>query len=360
MAKTPNEITISIDTTTIVKGLVLIAIFVVGLNLLDVLSKPLFLLAVAFFLALALNPAVSYIANRLKSKSRVAATSITFSLLLTFLIVFFSLMLPPLVSQTVNFIQDVPDTIRNYRDPNSSVSQFVYKYNLEKELENVASEFGSRYGDVSKPALSTATTIGSTLISVITVLVIAFMMLIEGPKWLSRFWAIQPASKRDQRQKLAKRMYRVVTGYVNGQVLIAGIGGAFAFIAIMILSQVFNVTVNAVALAGIVALFALLPLIGTTIGAVIVVLATLFLSVPLALSLAVFFVVYQQIENVTIQPYVQSKTNNLTPLIVLSAAIIGVSLGGFLGALFAIPTVGCLQILLEDKYRDRLKSAKNG
>lgn len=359
MSKKTNEITISIETSTMLKGLVLIGVFITFLKTLDALAHPLIIISIAFFLSLALNPSVSYFAKKLKSNSRFKATAITFVLLFTFLIAFFSLILPPLASQTVNFIQDVPETIRNYKNQNSSLSQVVYKYNLEKELENFAADFGSRFGDVSRPALSTATTIGSTIISTITVLVLAFMMLVEGPKWLDRFWATQPASKRKERQKTASRMYRVVTGYVNGQVLIAGIGAAFAFIALVILSQVFNVAINAIALAGIVGLFALLPLIGTTIGAVIVVLATLFVSVPLSISIGIYFVVYQQIENVTIQPYVQSRTNNLTPLIVLTAALLGVSLGGIMGALFAIPVAGCIQILLEQKYHARLNSANS-
>lgn len=356
--KKSNDITISIETSTMVKGLVLIISTVLLLGLLKILVHPLILLSVAVFLTLALNPAVSFFANKFKSHSRIKATAITYTLLLTFLVAFFSLILPPLINQTVNFVRDVPDTIRSFQTQDSSLSRFVYRYNLDKELENLATDFGRRFRDVDSPALSTATTIGSTIISVITVLVLTFMMLIEGPSWMKRFWAVQPSSKRESRKATAQKMYRVVTGYVNGQVLIASIGGAFSFIALVILSQIFDVTVNAIALAGIVALFALLPLIGTTIGAIIVVLATLFVSVPLAISMAIFFVVYQQIENVSIQPYVQAKTNNLTPLIVLSAAIIGVSIGGLMGALFAIPTAGCIKILIEQKYHTRLEKAE--
>lgn len=357
MSKKQNEITISIDTTTIIKGLALVVALIIVLGLLHNLAKPLILLSISFFLAIALNPAVSWITARLKSGSRIRATAIAYIFVMTVLIGFFSLIIPPLVGQTIDFVKDVPSTIEDFKKQDSPAARFAYRYNLDEQLDDFASDFKSRSSDVSKPALATATTIGSTFVSVIAVLVLTFMMLIEGPNWLKRFWAIQPASKRRERQETAQKMYKVVTGFVNGQFLVALIAGAFAFIALVIASQIFDVTINAIALAGIVTVFALMPLIGAALGATIVVLACLFVSFPLAITMAIYFVIYQQIENTTLQPYIQSKSNNLTPLIVFSAAIIGASLAGILGALFAIPIAGCLRILIQSHYKERLEKA---
>jgi predicted PurR-regulated permease PerM len=109
-----------------------------------------------------------------------------------------------------------------------------------------------------------------------------------------------------------------------------------------------HVSVNAVALAGIVAIFGLIPLIGNPIGYATVVLACLLTSTNLAIIVAIFFLIYAQIENVTLQPYVQSKQNELTPLTVFISALLGISFGGIIGALFAIPIAGCVRILLID------------
>lgn len=356
--KDQDTVTISIKSTTFIKGiLVLIGVYIL-MQILQQISHPLILIFIAFFLAIGLSPVVNWIADRLKSHSRVRATGIAYAAVLTVLVGFFSLVVPPLVGQTVVFIQDVPETISDFKTQNSAASRFVYRYNLDKSLDNFSTDFSSHFSDVSKPALATATTIGSTVGGTIAVLVLTFMMLVEGPHWLEKFWDIQPASKRKSRKNLATKMYKVVKGYVNGQVVVAVLGGFFAFIALVIMSQIFNVSVNAVALAGIITLFALLPLIGTTIGAVLVVVACIFISTPLAIAMAIYFVVYQQIENVTLQPYIQSRTNNLTPLLVFMAALIGVSIGGIMGALFAIPVAGCLGILIEDHYHDRLEKAK--
>lgn len=357
MDRETRRVSISIDTKTMLKGVGIIIATFLFLNALKILVRPLTLISIAFFLALALNPAVELFTNKLQIKSRVKSTALTFIVFVFIIISFLSAMLPSLVSQTISFVQDVPATIQNYKTQDTSVSRFIERYKLQDDIDNMTNEFSHRFSDISKPTLSAANTVGSTVVSTLAVFVMTFMMLIEGPKWLGRFWQIQPKNKREERKAIAQRLYRTVTGYVTGQVSVAVVGAIFAFFALIITSQIFHASVNAVALALIIALFALLPLIGTTLGASIVVLFTLFVSVPMAITMAIFFVVYQQIENITIQPYIQSKTNDLTPLIVFVAALLGVSIGGILGALFAIPIAGCIKVLVESYFSK--KSASN-
>jgi predicted PurR-regulated permease PerM len=346
-------VTVTFTNRTIVRVILIIVATLLALNFFHNIARPLVLIFVAFFLALALNPAVSWITHRLKSKSRARATGVAYVVVLTVLISFFSLVIPPLVRQTVEFIQDVPQSLRSVQNQDSSMGRLVRRYNLDEQVDGLSADLANRFKDVRQPVLSTAGRVGSTIISTITVLVLTFMMLVEGPFWLNRLWELQPASKREHRKKLALKMYRVVTGYVNGQLLIALIAAGFALVALLISSTVMNESVNAVALAGIIALTGLIPMIGNTIGASIVVLVCLFSSLPLAAVMAVFFLIYQQVENVTIQPYIQSKTNELTPLLVFVAALLGIGFGGLLGGLVAIPVAGCAKILIEDYLASR-------
>jgi predicted PurR-regulated permease PerM len=257
---------------------------------------------------------------------------------------------PPMVKQTGTFIQGAPAALESFLAQDSLASQAVEQLRLDAELESLVNDISSRAGDLSGPVINTLGRIGGTLISIITVLVLAFMMLIEGPLWKSRFLALQPVEKRKKRQRVMERMYQVIIGYVNGQVLVAAIGAFFTLIALLIGNVVFAVTVNAVALSAVIFLFALIPMVGTTIGAILVVLATLLVSLPYAISIAVFFVIYQQIENATLQPIIQSKASQLTPLTVLVAALLGIGLGGLIGALAAIPIAGCIKVLFEEYY----------
>jgi predicted PurR-regulated permease PerM len=355
-----SEATINITTETIIKGIILTAVAIIGIQFIDNVAHQLRLIVIAMFLALALNPAVTWITLKLKSQSRVRATGVAYLLVLTVLASFLALVVPPLVKETSDFLREVPQYINDFQNQDSALSRTVQRYGLQEQLDNFGNDFEDKIGkNLAAPVVSTANRVLGTLISIITVLVLTFMMLIEGPVWFDRFLALQPDGARARRKRVAQRMYRVVTGYVNGQVLIAAIGAVFALVALLIASTVFNVTVNAVALASIVFFFGLLPLIGSTIGASIIVLFTLLASVPMAAVMAVYFLIYQQIENVTLQPYIQAKTNQLTPLIIFVAALLGVGLGGLLGALAAIPIAGCMRILLEEKYPRLMPTAQS-
>lgn len=344
---------VSITTETILRTIVLTISAFLLLQFVGEVTHQLRLIAVSGFLAIGLNPAVSWITQKLKSKSRPRATGFAYILVLSILIGMLVLIVPALVSQFSEFARDLPNTINNFSTQDSVVADWVRKYNLDEQLARIGSDISSSTGSLVDPLLNTATRAIGTIVSIITVLVLTFMMLIEGPVLYGKILALQPKSKQAHFNDKAKRMYRVITSYVNGQVLIAAISASFTLIALVIASTLFNVTVNAVALAAITFFFALIPLIGTTIGASIVVLMALFASSGLALTMAIYFLVYQQIENSTLQPYIQSRGNQLTPMLVFIAALLGAGLGGLLGALAAIPIAGCLRILLEDALEKR-------
>jgi predicted PurR-regulated permease PerM len=105
----------------------------------------------------------------------------------------------------------------------------------------------------------------------------------------------------------------------------------------------------AVALGVLVGLIDLIPLIGATLAAIIVILVGLvFGGLVKGLIILVFFIIYQQIENNILQPIVNSKTVKISPLITAIAALFGVVLAGFFGALVAVPVAASLQILIKN------------
>jgi predicted PurR-regulated permease PerM len=177
-----------------------------------------------------------------------------------------------------------------------------------------------------------------------------FMMLVEGPRWLELFWGVMPPQHRTRHKRIAHKMYRGVTGFVNGQVILAVIAGACAFIALEIAGHITRANVNSVALAGIVSVFGLIPLFGNPLAAILVILTCIINSVTLGLVMLAYFIVYFFIENHTFQPYIQSRLNNLTPLTVFIAAVLGVGFGGLLGAIIAIPAATAVKILVEDYF----------
>lgn len=150
-----------------------------------------------------------------------------------------------------------------------------------------------------------------------------------------------------------------VSGFVNGQVILALLAGSFSFLALEVITNIMNVSVNALALAGIVAVFGLIPLIGNPLSSTIVILVCLSNSTSLAIAMLIYFVVYFFVENHTLQPVIQSRLNDLTPLLVFVAAILGVGFGGLLGAIVAIPAATAVKILIEDYFEQRNKTKKS-
>ncbi len=345
------KVEITIANRTILKIIAIILVAMLGLRAVIALAHPITLILIAFFLALALNPAVTWVSKRLKHKNRALATGIAFSGVLITLATFFSLVIPPLVSQVTEFIKDVPATVENVKTQDSAIGRAIRRYELDKQVDQFSRDFSKRIGP--KPVIDTASRVGGVFVSILAVLAMTFMMLNEGPRWLDRLLMLIPASKREYKRKLIGKMYSMVTGYVTGQVIMSAIAASFLLIALVVISSLMNVSINAVALAGIAAFFGLIPMIGNPITAFIVVSACLLTSPNMALVVLIYFIVYGQLENITLQPYIQSRQNELTPLTVFVAALLGISYAGIIGALFAIPVAGCLKILFVDWGSER-------
>ena len=187
-------------------------------------------------------------------------------------------------------------------------------------------------------------------------------MLVEGPSWLRKGWDLYTdEKKRDEHRTTAMKMYKVVTGFVTGQLLVAAIGAGASFVALTIMSFIPSLSVPfnlALPLAVIIFLTALIPMIGTTIGGTLAALVLLLNSPISALVFVVFFVIYQQIENNVISPPIQSKTVDLSVLWVLIAILIGASLFGLIGGLISIPIAGCLRVLFMN-YLERAERVRH-
>lgn len=351
-----DKVTITFTYRTIIRVVVVGLISLLFIALLGKIAHTLSLIFIAFFLSIALNPAVSKISKSLKSKSRVRATGMAYLIVLIITSGFLLLIVPTIATQTSNFVRELPTTFDEYTSEESTVTRFIRDYNLEDDIDEATVSIKNRYLTKGDTVFSTASRISTIVISIIVVLTLTFMMLVEGPDWLKYFWSMQDPDDVPKRKRMATKMYNVVTGYVNGQLLIALIAGTASFIALLVGNAIFGGNINAVVYALIITLTSLIPMFGATIGAVIVVILCSFTSLPLAVAMGIFFLAYQQIENITIQPLIQSWQSELTPLIVFISAIVGISFGGILGAFVAIPIAACIKIALLEHFGHNLNN----
>jgi predicted PurR-regulated permease PerM len=341
-----QEVSVTISTGTVIRVLTLMALAVLFVSALRSASHELVLIFTAFFFALALNTPVHWLGRHLPGRlkgSRTTATAISFLLIIAVLGAFLATIIPPLVKQTKAFVSAAPGIVSSARDPNTEIGKFVHRYNLEKRIDSFSQQLSSHLNNIGGEAFSTASKVGSSIFSVLTILVLTFMMLIEGPRWFDFAYELMPKERRKHAKELASDMYRVIRGFVNGQVILAAIASVMIFPALLILHVSY-----AVALLVVVFICGLIPLVGHTIGAIIVTLVALAHSPWHALILLAYYILYQQIENYVIQPRIQSNSTDISPLTVFTSVILGVSFGGLVGGLVAIPVAGSLRILLLD------------
>lgn len=341
-----KSVEITVSNRTVVRVLLLVIGSFILLSAVKQAAHALTLIFVAFFLALALNAPVQWIASRLpgrKRGSRTLATAVSFLVVVLLLAGFLSSIVPSFVRQTSSFIKAAPGLIEDLRDENSSVGSFVRRNNLESQVDKLSGQVSEWADNLTGSAVNTVSRVTSSVVSVLTVLVLTYMMLIEGPRWLGFSRRLLSDDKQEWAEVIARDMYRVIKGYVNGQVLLAVAAALLIAPALFILNISYPV-----ALMVVVFVCGLIPLVGHTIGAIIVSLVALFTSPWAALIILIYYITYQQIENYAIQPKIQANSTDMSPLLVFASVIIGVSLNGLLGGLVAIPVAGCLRIILLD------------
>jgi len=304
------------------------------------------LLLIAVFLAVALGPAVDHAARlRLPRPA---------SILLVFLCLFLAIfaigmvVVPPIVDEVQAFADDVPSYIQDIRG-NPTLREYDDKYDVTRKLEDQAAGLPSRLGDAAGALQAVTVGVFSTIIQLVTVLTIAFFLLLDGGRIVNFILAQVRPDHEGRLRGVAAEIYSATGGYVAGAMALATAAGLSTYLVLTLLGVPF-----AVPLAVLMAFFDLIPLVGSTIGGVLVGLVTLFADFPGdTLVWVAFVVLYQQLENSVLQPLVYRRAVNLHPLAVITAILIGSSLLGVLGALVAIPIAAAIQIALKDIWAHR-------
>jgi predicted PurR-regulated permease PerM len=303
---------------------------------------------VSIFLSLALNPAVEWFMGR-GIKRRGAAAGVTFALAIGAIVGIGFLFIPTLVNQVNDFVQALPGYVDDLTNGRGRLGFLQTKYHIvDKVREAVSSGGASKVLGLTGTAISITKSVITLVVAIITITFLTFFMLLEGPAWMERFYALLPEGSQARWRRVGYDVYRTVGGYVTGNLLISLIAGTLTTVILLILGVPF-----AVALGVIVAILDLIPLAGATIAAIIIGTVAFIHSITAGIVVVLFFIAYQQIENHVLQPVIYGRTVQLSPLAVLISVLIGAKLAGILGALGAIPVAGAIQVLLLDWQRAR-------
>lgn len=354
------KVRIDIDTRTFVRfWLVMFGLAVAAFAIYGARSA-LFIIGGSLFLAIALGGPVNAIARHLPGKSRVLATAAAFLSIVIILSGILFLAVPPIIQQTSKLIDSVPSLIHTVADKSKGVGTLIHKYNIQPQVDQAVKSFqesGTKWAAAfGKNVLSGASSLISMVVTTFLVLVLTFLMLIEGPMWKRRIWSVYRDKRRlVMHQRLANKMQAVVANYVTGQMTVSAIGAAASGLAVFVISLFIAAVPANLALPTVAVAFvlSLIPMFGATIGGILIALLLLINSWPAAVIYIIFFIVYQQIENNFIAPFIQAKRIALSPLIVLVALTIGLYVFGLIGGIISIPIAGCIKVLIEEYIAHR-------
>lgn len=334
--------TISIDTETIVRVLMLVTAFVAGVWLVGQLHRELIWIGVAFFLAVALDPAVTWIAERSRG-GRFLATTIVFILFVSILGFLGASLVPPLISQTEGLASQLPHFLEHTQNSNTAIGRLIQHYGLVARAKALQAHTLNDLSNGTGAAVGIVYSVFNGLAATITTLVLTFFMLLEGPRWVTLGWRYVPISEQSHYHRLTTKMYQIVSGYMTGNIIIAAIVAIITSGLITIVGVPYAIPLGI--LSG---LSTLIPLIGALIAAVVVCGVALFTSTTAALILVVYFVIYTFLDGHVLRPIVYGRTLEMSSLLVMVAIVLGTALDGIIGALVAIPVAACIGVLLSD------------
>lgn len=296
------------------------------------------LVCIALFLAIGLNPAVVRLRSwGLSHGMAVATVALTVVLLLCGGV--FALV-PPLVSQSVAFIDQLPTYLEELRR-NATINDLIERYDLLERTRSAANaqNIGRALGGV----FGGARLIFGTVFNVLTVLVLTIYFMATFDRIRSGAYALVPASRRERVRLIGDEILAKVGAYMVGALVIAVLAGASAFVFSLVAGLAYPF-----ALAVVVAICDLIPQVGATLGAVVISVVGFAQSLPLGIACVVFFVIYQQVENYLIYPKIMRRSVKVSDVAAIVAALLGVALFGVVGALIAIPAVAAIQLIMRE------------
>jgi predicted PurR-regulated permease PerM len=297
----------------------------------------LILLVISGFLAVGLNPAIEFFERRGIQRGR-AVGIVLGVVLLAFVGVLFAIV-PPIVEQTTAFVNQAPTYLEDLKS-NSTVRDLDNRFHVIQQAQDFLQSPTLAAGALGG-VLGVGKVVFSAIFSAITVLTLTLYFMSSLPNMKAAAYRAVPRSRRARVGLLADDILERVGGYVAGALSIALCAGVSSFIVLVATGVPYPV-----ALALVVMVTDLVPVIGATIGAIVVSAVAFTQDVQTGLIVAGFYLVYQQVENYVLYPRIMKRSVDVSPAVTIVAVLVGGSLLGIVGALLAIPIAAAIQLIM--------------
>jgi predicted PurR-regulated permease PerM len=306
------------------------------------------LIGLALFLAVGLEPAMAWLLRT--RMPRGMAVMVMALAVVGVLGGFLALSIPPLIAQVGQFIHHLPDYVARMQDHSTALGKLDARFHIQQHVS--AAVRSTKPSTVVSGALSAGEFALTATGSVFTVLILTVYLSFDLPRIRRLAYRLTPASRRARVILIGDEISAKVGRYVMGNLftsLIAGVGTFFWLFA-------FHVPYPVV-LALMVAIFDLIPVVGSTVAGVIVSLIALTVSLPVAVATAAFYVLYRLLEDYVIVPRVIGHAVSVPATATILAVLVGAAVGGIIGAVVAIPAAAAIDILLRETVFPRLDRA---
>jgi predicted PurR-regulated permease PerM len=316
---------------------VLVVIFIA--NMLVRIQNVLILLLVSLVLAIGFQPAVQSLMRR--GLPRGVAVASIFLTGLAVVAGFLALVLPIVIREIAGLVAAAPGYLERAQQDSPLLADLDQRFNLVEGLQSLGR-------NLPTTVLSFVRSFTAFVFNTLTVVILTIYFATAMPGVRRGVAALLEREHREDFEVILEESVQRVGGYVLGQLTLGAIAGVTTFIALSLLGIPY-----AAALAFWVALTDLIPTIGALLGALAGVIVAAFVGLPQFIGTAVFFLVYQQVENYVIGPRVMRRAIDMSAAAVITAVLIGGSLAGFVGALLALPVAAIIKISVRELFVER-------
>jgi predicted PurR-regulated permease PerM len=330
----------------LVGGLGVLTAIAIGQMVVNSLST-IILVVVAMFLAVGLNPAVETLQR--KGLARRGAISTVFAGVIVAFALFGLAVVPPVSQELTDFVAAVPGYLNELQN-HPTLRQLDAEYKIISQLTTFVT--GTLGPSLASGIMGAGLVVLDSVFTTVTLLVLMLYFLGSLHTIKDYLLKLVPSSRRVRTRAISEEILTGIGGYVAGNVLISVIAGVLTWIFLSIAGVKY-----ALALALVVALTDLIPLVGATIGAVLVTGVAFLQSAPAGIACAIFFVLYQQVENYLIYPRVMKRSVDVAPAVTVIAALFGGALLGIVGALLAIPVAAAIALIIREVVIPRQSQA---
>ena len=319
---------------------------VIAITLLRALSSAsqvFVLIIISLFLASGLNPAVNFFQRR--GLKRGAAVGLIVLITLAFVTLFSFAVIPPFVHQVNALLRSAPNLVADLKHNHMIASLNNHFGIIDSIQKKVASSI--KDGQLAVGAFGGVIGVGKAVISgaisALTILVLTLYFTASLPSVTKAVYRLVPPSRRERVSRISDEIIARTGAFVGGQASVALIAGVFILIVSLVLQLPYPT-----ALALLVFICGLIPLIGHLLGVSVVTLVAFTKSPLIALAAFLIYVAYVQIENYLVMPRIMKRSLEMPGIITIIAALLGTSLLGVVGGILSVPIAAAILLIIDE------------